>query len=141
MSRPAIIGAKIAAAPDRRAVLFIGDGSAQLTIQELGTMARRGMNATIFLINKDGYTVERAINGWNATYNEIAQWDWAQLTSAFGAKDAVVARASTLAELNDALSTCESTTGKITFVEIVLDRHDLPRLLAELSKAVTRQND
>ncbi|RAN86364.1 hypothetical protein B5P41_29685, partial [Bacillus sp. SRB_28] len=36
---PAAYGAQTAA-PDRRVVLIIGDGAAQLTIQEMGSMLR-----------------------------------------------------------------------------------------------------
>ncbi|MGA5361152.1 thiamine pyrophosphate-dependent enzyme [Streptomyces purpurascens] len=40
---PAVAGAQLAASPDRRAVLVIGDGAAQLTVQEIGTIAREGL--------------------------------------------------------------------------------------------------
>ncbi|CRH30243.1 hypothetical protein BN1182_BQ_01760 [Pantoea ananatis] len=43
--------------------MIIGDGSAQLTIQELGSMLRDQQHPLIFLLNNEGYTVERAIHG------------------------------------------------------------------------------
>jgi TPP-dependent 2-oxoacid decarboxylase len=44
------------AAPERRHILLIGDGSFQLTAQELSTILRHGLKPLIFLINNGGYT-------------------------------------------------------------------------------------
>ena len=51
-------------------MLLIGDGAAQLTIQELGNFSREKLSPVIVVVNNDGYTVERAIHGENALYNE-----------------------------------------------------------------------
>src|SRR6201999_3134279 len=59
---PAAVGAGVAH-PDRRTVLLIGDGAAQLTVQQLGTISREGLSPVIVVVNDDGYTVERAIHG------------------------------------------------------------------------------
>ncbi|MDK8008497.1 thiamine pyrophosphate-dependent enzyme, partial [Escherichia coli] len=79
---PAAYGAQIAAA-DRRVVLIVGDGAAQLTIQELGSMLRDKQRPLILLLNNEGYTVERAIHGPEQRYNDIALWDWNRLPDAF----------------------------------------------------------
>lgn len=136
---PGVFGAQLAAGPARRAILVIGDGSAALTVQELGTIARHGLAPIILLVNNDGYTVERAINGWNAKYNDIAQWDWARIPAAFGA-DPMIRKATTVGELDAALRECDAAAGRMAFIEAVLGKHDLPRLLAELAKAVAHRN-
>lgn len=59
---PAALGAQIAN-PLRRVVLIIGDGSAQLTLQGLGSAIRYGLKTVVFILNNQGYTVERAIHG------------------------------------------------------------------------------
>ena len=59
---PATLGSQLAN-PHRRNILLIGDGSFQLTVQELSTMIRQDIKPVIFLINNDGYTVERLIHG------------------------------------------------------------------------------
>jgi TPP-dependent 2-oxoacid decarboxylase len=93
---PAIIGAKLASTPRRRAVLIIGDGALQMTVQELGTVIRHGLEPIIIVLNNDGYTVERAINGPTASYNDVARWNLTDLPCAFGAPhDTVIRRAST----------------------------------------------
>jgi indolepyruvate decarboxylase len=45
------------AAPDRQTILFVGDGSFQVTGQDLSTMIRNHLKPVIFLINNDGYTI------------------------------------------------------------------------------------
>lgn len=46
-----------------RTVLFTGDGSMALTIQEVGTMIKAKCKAVLFVINNEGYTIERLIWG------------------------------------------------------------------------------
>ena len=67
---PATLGAGLAQR-DRRPVLLIGDGAAQLTVQELGTFSREGLSPVIVVVNNDGYTIERMIHGKTAPYNDI----------------------------------------------------------------------
>lgn len=136
---PAIAGAQLAAEPRRRGILLIGDGAAQLTIQEIGTLARENLDPIIVLVNNDGYTVERAINGPNATYNDIARWNWQAVPAAFGAV-AVTAQARTLGELDQGLALLAAHDGRLRLLEVILDRHDLPRVLDDTAKAVARRN-
>jgi TPP-dependent 2-oxoacid decarboxylase len=139
---PAIVGAQLGAATGRRGVLFIGDGSFQMTAQELSTIVRRGMAPVIFLLNTDGHTVERSVDGWTATANEIARWDWSRVPGALGAgADTVIARACTSAELARALAACEQDTGELVFIEVVLDRHDMPPVLVESARGVATYDD
>ncbi|VFT75171.1 indolepyruvate decarboxylase [Klebsiella aerogenes] len=79
---PAAYGAQTAA-EERRVVLIVGDGAAQLTIQEMGSMLRDKQKPLILLLNNEGYTVERAIHGPEQRYNDIALWDWQRLPEAF----------------------------------------------------------
>jgi TPP-dependent 2-oxoacid decarboxylase len=136
---PAIAGAQLASMPRRRAVLVIGDGAAQLTVQEIGTLAREGLDPVIILVNNHGYTVERAINGPKASYNDIAPWDWQAIPAAFGA-DAVLAQAATTGQLERELARLATHDGRIRLLEAALDRHDLPQLLEETAQAVARRN-
>ncbi|MGP2688267.1 alpha-keto acid decarboxylase family protein, partial [Serratia nevei] len=75
---PALLGT-LMAAPERRHLLFIGDGSFQLTAQEVSTLLRCEQKPIIFLINNDGYTIERYILGESSSYNDISPWDYAKL--------------------------------------------------------------
>ena len=128
---PAALGAAVAH-PDRRTVLLIGDGAAQLTVQELGTFSREGLSPVIVVVNNDGYTVERAIHGETAPYNDIASWSWTDLPGVLGVTNLLAFRAQTYGELDDALTAAAEHQDRMVFVEVVLPRLEIPRLLGEL---------
>jgi indolepyruvate decarboxylase len=138
---PALIGAQLASETrDRRAVLVIGDGSFQLTAQELGTFARHNLNPVIVVINNNGYTVERAIHGPTAAYNDIAAWKWTELPSALGLDGALVSRAHDARTLREALDKARANPQLPAFVEAVLPELDVPELFRAIAEAVNRRN-
>ncbi|KAF3225634.1 Pyruvate decarboxylase 1 [Orbilia oligospora] len=71
--------------PSRRVILFVGDGSFQLTGTEVSTMIRHGLKPIIVLINNDGYTTERIAHGPEMGYNDIQPWKYRKFLRAFGA--------------------------------------------------------
>ena len=114
----------LTAAPDRRHLLFIGDGSFQETAQELSTMLRHDGKPVIFLINNGGYTIERGYMGKTSDYNDIARWAYADLPKVFRPDtDAQSFVVRTVGELERALSAPNDT---LVFVESVMDPHDAP---------------
>jgi alpha-keto-acid decarboxylase len=136
---PAALGAGLAH-PDRRAVLLIGDGAAQLTIQELGTFSREGVAAVVVVVNNDGYTVERAIHGGDAYYNDIVRWSWLDVPRALGVRDCLVFRAETYGELEDAFAAAAAHRDRMVVIEAVVARMDVPPLLAELADSLAAAN-
>ncbi|KAF2114526.1 thiamine diphosphate-binding protein [Lophiotrema nucula] len=66
-----------------RTVLVTGDGSLAMTIQEIGTMIKAGLKIVIFIVNNDGYTVERMIWGAKQAYNDIVPTNYAHLLPLF----------------------------------------------------------
>jgi len=128
---PAAVGAAVAH-PERRAVLLIGDGAAQLTVQELGTFSREGLSPVIVVVNNDGYTVERAIHGKTAPYNDIASWSWTDLPKALGVANHLAFRAENYGELDDALTAAAEHRDRMVLVEVVLPQFEIPPLLAQL---------
>lgn len=38
-------------------------------------MLRRGVHPYLFVLNNDGYEIERQIHGWDAKYNDIQMYD------------------------------------------------------------------
>ncbi len=134
---PATLGACLAL-PRRRSVLFVGDGAAQLTVQELASILHRGFTPVIFLINNDGYTVERKIQSPDAVYQDITPWDWTLVPAAFGAADrAVTASVRTQDELAAALAVAHATAEKAVLIEVHLPELDSPRLLSVLADAIS----
>lgn len=71
----------------RRTILFTGDGSFQLTAQEVSTMIRHKLNPILFVICNEGYTIERYIHGMDESYNDVQDWRYKDLVAAFGAKE------------------------------------------------------
>jgi indolepyruvate decarboxylase len=119
----ALLGA-LTAAPDRRHILLIGDGSFQVTAQELSTILRHDHKPVILLINNGGYTIERGYLGKSEPYNDIANWSYANLPKVLrpdtSARSFVV---KTGADLQDALSAPNDT---LIFVESIMDSCDAP---------------
>lgn len=125
-SVPAAFGAQMAE-PDRRVILIVGDGAAQMTVQEMSSFIRFDMRSLIFLINNDGYVIERVIHGWNAEYNDIAAWNWCNLIKALSVERDV--QTSVVQEVGKGYEVMRSTQGqrdKLVFTEVILGRHELP---------------
>jgi alpha-keto-acid decarboxylase len=133
---PALLGAGTAA-PGRRGVLLIGDGAAQMTVQELGTVLRERLPALVVVVDNDGYTVERAIHGADQPYNDIPRWDWTALPALFGGGTrARAVRVSTVGALRRAHADAAADPGGFTLVQAVVPRDDVPDLLATLTRAL-----
>ncbi|PYD80679.1 alpha-keto acid decarboxylase family protein [Komagataeibacter sucrofermentans] len=136
-SLPASLGACLAR-PERRHVLFIGDGSFQMTVQELSTLLRHEANITIFLINNGGYTIERMILGPQSAYNDIANWRYADLPQAFGPDRAPRAwKVTGMDELETALDQAAAQKG-VNFIEVLFTPMDAPAGMAKMGAAVRR---
>ena len=130
-SIPACLGASFAS-PQSRLIVFVGDGAFQMTAQELSTIIRHQLNPIIFLINNDGYTIERVIQ--DGAYNDLQPWKYHQLPQVFG--ESWSCEVSTEAELEDALMTAKTNTHCVSFIEIHLDRWDCSQGLIRLGKAL-----
>ena len=120
---PALLGA-ILASPGRRHILLTGEGSLQMTVQELSTVLRHDLKPFIFVINNSGYTVERAVLGKDAKYNDVANWRYSELPNVFSRdKKAETYVVQTSNELQNVL---ESPHSGMVFVESVIDKYDAP---------------
>jgi pyruvate decarboxylase len=113
---------------DARTILLIGDGSFQMTAQELATIIRLDLDVVVFLINNDGYTIERCIHGIHQGYNDVSPWRYLQAPSFFGAKEGTyTSSAKSWGELEKVLGNEELNKGKgLRMVEIFMDREDAP---------------
>lgn len=130
----ATLGASVAA-QNRTAVSFIGDGAFQVTCQDISTMIRNKLKPIIFLMNNDGYTIERVI--CEHSYNDIQPWNYRMLVEAFG--DALTLDVRTEGELEEALSKAEKAKN-LVFIEIHTDRMDCPESLRSAGKSMAKIN-
>lgn len=104
----------------------LGDGSFQLTAQEISTIIRQDVKATILLLNNQGYTIEVEIH--DGPYNDIQNWDYSGLINVFNGPNNLNGRglglkANSSRELEDALQQADNHDG-LTFIECALSRDD-----------------
>ncbi|KAI1848357.1 hypothetical protein JX265_008863 [Neoarthrinium moseri] len=141
----AALGAKDANA-NRRTILFEGDGSFQLTAQELSTIIKHQLDVIFFVICNEGYTIERFIHGMDAEYNDVVTWDYKALADVFsggdagrtGSKKYVV---KTKADVEKLFADRDFNERKgLRFVEIYMPKEDAPRSLMMTAEASARNN-
>lgn len=124
---------------DGRLVACIGDGSFQLTAQEVSTMIRYGANPIIFLINNGGYTIEAEIH--DGPYNDIKNWDYAGLVDVFNAGDGNgwSRRVKTEGELDSAIAEAVNRDSTC-LIEVAVDRDDCNVNLLRWGNHIARNN-
>ena len=138
-SVPATFGYAMGA-PSRRVIALIGDGSFQLTAQEVAQMIRQKLPVIIFLINNHGYTIEVEIH--DGPYNNIKNWDYAGLIEVFNAEDGRGRglRATNGAELTEAIKAALANRDGPTLIECVIDRDDCTSDLISWGRLVAAAN-
>lgn len=140
----ATLGAVMAAQeidPKKRVILFVGDGSLQLTVQEISTMVKWETTPYLFVLNNDGYTIERLIHGETATYNDIQPWDNLGLLPLFKARDYETNRVTTVGEIEGLFTDPEfNENSKIRMIEVMLPRMDAPQNLVKQAEYSSKTN-
>ena len=120
------------ARPGKRPVVLTGDGAFQMTAQEISSLIRLRCSAIIFLINNDGYLVERVLHQ-DGPYNDIQMWNYAALPAALGGRShAAGIRVTTEGELEEALYAASSETDKLFLIELCLPDRDCSACLKRL---------
>jgi len=127
----ASLGAAFAAGDKRRVVALEGDGSFQMTAQELSSLIRYDKRVIVFVVNNRGYTAERLIH--EGAFNDIADWRYHALPAAFGGRPGMLVR--TEGELEEALAAAEAHRGPgPLLIEVSMDPMDASeafRLMSE----------
>jgi indolepyruvate decarboxylase len=132
---PAAFGAA-AARPDGRVVLVTGEGSHQLTAQEITQFGRRGLNPIIFVLNNNGYLIERLLCADpDIAYNDVASWDYPALPEALGCTGWYTARAKTCRELDEAMARATHHDGA-SYIEVVTDTYAASPLAQRLHDSI-----
>ncbi|KAL7333005.1 hypothetical protein PS15p_201970 [Mucor circinelloides] len=135
----AAVGAAIADR-SRQLFLFVGDGSFQLTFQEISVFLHHGLTPVIFLLNNDGYLIEKLIHGPDRDYNNYQMWQYSKTLDFFGAhlerntstgcsKVGFEGKVSTRQEFEATMESITAQPDKMHFVEVVMPRFDAPREL------------
>ena len=98
-------------------------------------MIRNRLKPVVFLINNDGYTIERVIT--DRPYNDIQPWHYHKLVEIFGGGPGLDVR--TEGELEEALGTATAADG-LTFIEIHTGRLDCPEALRSAGRSMAKTN-
>ncbi len=142
---PASFGAAMADR-EKRLILLTGEGSHQLTIQEMANLFKYEIRPIILLLNNNGYTIERVLsNDPNDSFNDITSWDYKKALELFSGKKSddksfEYFSVKTSAELDLALLKAESLQKeKLIYIEIFTDKDDVPSLIQQsVNNAKTR---
>ncbi|KAL0011264.1 hypothetical protein SO802_006372 [Lithocarpus litseifolius] len=129
------------AAKDKRVIACIGDGSFQVTAQDISTMIRCGQRTIIFLINNGGYTIEVEIH--DGPYNVIKNWDYTALVDAIhnGEGKCWTAKVRTEDELTEAIATATGAQkDSLCFIEVFAHKDDTSKELLEWGSRVSNAN-
>ncbi|MCL7029199.1 hypothetical protein MKW94_013858 [Papaver nudicaule] len=129
------------AAKDKRVIACIGDGSFQVTAQDISTMLRCEQNTIIFLINNGGYTIEVEIH--DGPYNVIKNWNYTALVDAIHNGDGKcwTTKVQCEEELVEAIETAtEAKKDCLCFIEIIVHKDDTSKELLEWGSRVSSAN-
>ena len=138
-SVPATLGYEMGFTTPTRVIAMIGDGSFQVTAQEVSTMIRHGMRPIIILVNNHGYIIEDAIH--QGPYNRIKNWDYAGLMQVWTNDEGkgLGLRAKTAGELTAALSKAMTHDGPC-MIEVAIDPQDCSPNMREWGTRVAAAN-
>nr|ABJ99596.1 pyruvate decarboxylase [Lycoris aurea] len=129
------------AAKDKRVIACIGDGSFQVTAQDVSTMIRFGQNPIIFLINNGGYTIEVEIH--DGPYNVIKNWNYTAFVEALhnGEGKCWTAKVFCEEDLKEAIETATGPKkGCLCFIEVIAHKDDTSKELLEWGSRVAAAN-
>jgi len=128
-------GACFATKPGERIIAVEGDGSFQMTAQELATLIRYGRTCIIFVVNNRGYTVERIIH--DGPFNDISDWQYHRLPEVFGGQPGIEVR--TEGDLESALERADAHAGPgPLLIEVHLDAWDVPEPFKQMGAHMGR---
>ena len=113
-----------------RTWMVTGDGSHQLTLNELGVMGRYGIKPVIFVLNNDIYGVEDVVSERGHGYDDLAKLNYHLLPEAFGCRGWLSAKVGTVAELEDVLAKIEKHDGA-AYIQVLIPESESQPLPAE----------
>nr|GMC81799.1 pyruvate decarboxylase 1-like [Ipomoea batatas]GMC85880.1 pyruvate decarboxylase 1-like [Ipomoea batatas]GMC90116.1 pyruvate decarboxylase 1-like [Ipomoea batatas] len=129
------------AVPEKRVISFIGDGSFQVTAQDVSTMLRCGQRSIIFLINNGGYTIEVEIH--DGPYNVIKNWNYTALVDAIHNGQGKCWTTKVRYE-DELVAAIETATGAkkdcLCFIEVIAHKDDTSKELLEWGSRVSSAN-
>ncbi|TPX56251.1 hypothetical protein PhCBS80983_g04647 [Powellomyces hirtus] len=131
-----------------RTVLVTGDGSFQLTANEMSTFLRHKLTPIIIIINNDGYTIERYIHGPDRSYNRTAMWKYAKSLEYFAVEQdretypifGLQTRVEHKGDVEGVLQQAFAMKDAIHVLEIVMPKMDAPQGMVKTAEKTAAEN-
>lgn len=110
----------VAAKPDVRPIVIVGDGAFQMSMTEISTLIDRKLNPIIFVLNNKGYATERYLK--EGGYNDLRNWNYHKIQDIFGGGEGALVESEV--DLEEAVR--KALDSKHLFViNVVLDKKDI----------------
>lgn len=122
-----------------RTILVTGDGSHQLTANEIGVMGRYGIKPIIFVLNNSVYGVEIVLSETGPSYDDLAKWNYAQIPSAMGCSNWFTAKVRTVAELDSAIEKANLFDGA-SYIEVMIPESESQPLPLDIQNQIYKTN-
>ena len=122
---PATLGIVMAKTAGRT-WLVTGDGSHQLTCNELAVMGRYGVTPVIIVLNNGLYGIEDVISERGHPYDDLAPVQYHLLPAAFGCSGWLTRKVTTVAELDAALDAVDAHDGAAYLEVMIHDEESQP---------------
>ena len=122
-----------------RTILVTGDGSHQLTANEIGVMGRYGIKPIIFVLNNNIFGVENVLSEIGPSYDELAKWNYSQIPSAMGCDGWFSVRVSTVGELDAAIEKANTFDGA-SYIEVMIPASESQPLPLAMQNQIYKTN-
>lgn len=128
---PAAFGAALGDTK-RRLILLTGEGSHQLTVQEISQFTRHNLTPVIFVINNDGYLIERVLSdNPKHKYNDLPKWNYSELPKGFGMNNFISAKITSPDDMEKVFAEINSSD-KGAYVEVITPWDDVSLIAKRL---------
>jgi len=122
-----------------RTIVVTGDGSHQLTANEIGVMGRYGIKPVIFVLNNAIYGVEIVVSELGHKYDDLQNWNYSQLPAVMGCHDWFCTKVTTVAELDQAIERINSFDGA-SYIEVMIPASESQPVPIALQNHVYKAN-
>lgn len=122
-----------------RTILVTGDGSHQLTANEIGVMGRYGIKPIIFVLNNNIFGVENVLSEIGPSYDELAKWNYSKIPAAMGCDDWFTARVDTVADLDAAIEKANAFDGA-SYIEVMIPASESQPLPLNVQNQIYKAN-
>lgn len=120
---PAALGVAMANNKKGRTFLVTGDGSHQLTYNEVAVMGRYPSKIVIFVLNNGIFGIEDVLSEVGHDYDELAPVKYHLIPEAMGCQGWITGRVTTVAELDDVIKHIEGSDAP-AYIEVMISAEE-----------------